>query len=391
MPNVCHFLRKDSQLRASFINNQIINHINYSPYLIHRIKRNKLFDGGFADFEMQLEILDLSIDETRIEKLLYAGPKVLSVSQCNKILYFIKKYQIQIAHFHYGTDCGVFLPFTKRLTIPSVVSFYGYDCSSFPKYLLGYGKKYLINRVFKRVTKVLAMSPDMKKDLMAAGCPEDKIIVHYHGVDCKKFFLPKTQFADKEIITILNLCSLVPTKGQLILLKSIAEIISRGVTNFRLRIVGTGELENELKAYVKQKNLSGYVQFIGAIPYGGNEMIREYHGADIFVHPSVVDPQGNKEGIPGAIVEAMSAGLPVISTYHAGIPYIIIHNKTGFLVKEHDVVALSEALIKMIKNPELRKTIGLAGQHYAMDNLELISKEIELEKIYQQIAFNFKK
>ena len=120
-------------------------------------------------------------------------------------------------------------------------------------------------------------------------------------------------------------------------------------------------------------------------------MIREYHGADIFVHPSVVDPQGNKEGIPGAIVEAMSAGLPVISTYHAGIHYIITHNKTGFLVKEHDVVALSEALVKLIKNPELRKTIGLAGQRYAMDNLELMTKEIELEKIYQQIAFNFKK
>src|SRR5450759_4766166 len=166
---------------------------------------------------------------------------------------------------------------------------------------MGYGKKYLINRVFKRVTKVLAMSPDMKKDLMAAGCPEDKIIVHYYGTDCKKFYLPKRQFADKEIITILNLCSLVPTKGQLFLLKSIAEIISNGVTNFRLRIVGTGLLEKELKAYVQQKNLSDYVQFVGAIPYGGREMIREYHGADIFVHPSVVDPQGNKEGIPGTI------------------------------------------------------------------------------------------
>ena len=390
MPNVCHFLRKNSQLRASFINNQIANHIDYQPYLIHRIKRDKVFDGGFGEFEKQLKTLDLSIDETRIETLLYAGPKVLSIAQSKKVKDFIEKNKIQIAHFHYGVDCGVFFPFTKRLTIPSVVSFYGYDCSSFPKFLMGYGKKYLINRVFKRVTKILAMSPDMKKDLMEAGCPEDKIIVHYFGNDCQKFYLPNRKFANKEIVKILNFCSLVPKKGQLFLLQSIKKIVNNGVTNFQLRIVGSGKLEKELKAYVHQHQLTPFVEFGGYIPYGSTEMVSGYHDAEIFIHPSVVDSHGEKEGIPGAIIEAMTAALPVISTYHAGIPYIITNNETGILVKEHDVLALSQALMEMIKNAELRKTIGLAGQRYAMENLDLMKKEIELEKIYNQITLDFR-
>ncbi|NTW32848.1 MAG: colanic acid biosynthesis glycosyltransferase WcaL [Bacteroidetes bacterium] len=344
-----------------------------------------MFDGGFADFKKLYKILDLSTEESKIEKLLYAVPKILSNIQCNKIQNFIEENQIQIAHFHYGTDCGVFFPFTKRINIPSVVSFYGYDCSSFPKFMMGNGKKYLSNRVFKRVTKVIAMSPDMKKDLLELGCPEEKIIVHYFGSDCKKFYLPQKQFDNKEIVTILNLGSLVPKKGQLFLLKSIAEIAKKGITNFRLRIIGTGILEKELKAYIHHHNLSRFVEFVGAIPYGNNELLREYHNADIFVHPSVIDSNGEKEGIPGTIVEAMSAALPVISTYHAGIPYIITNKVTGILVNEHDVEALTNALIELINNSELRKLIGLAGQRYAIENLDLIKKEIELEQIYQQI------
>ena len=388
---VLHFVRKSSQLKASFICNQLSNHAEYIPYIIFRKKVTKRNDGGFAQLNLKGFIfLDLSEDETWYEKFLFRTVKVLSGRQVKKIKQFITANKITICHFHYGSDCGVFYPVLRNLLIPSIVSFYGYDCSSFPKRFFGYGEIYLKNRVFKNITKVLAMSPDMKTDLIAAGCPEEKIVVHYYGTDVCRFYLLEKQFTDKDPVMILSLCSLVPQKGHLFLLKSIAKIVAWGVLNFRLRIVGTGVLENELKKFVQNNNLSSYIQFVGAIPYGENEMIREYHNADIFVHPSVVAPDGDKEGIPGTIIEAMSAALPVISTYHAGIPYIIIHNETGMLVNEHDIESLSETLIKMINNPQLRKSIGLAGQYYAVENLDLMKKEIELEDLYQQITCDFK-
>ncbi len=389
MQKVCHFLRKDTQLRASFINNQITNHIAYMPYVVYRIKRNKLNDGGFADFNKTLTTLDVSNNESKLESLLYKLPKLLSSKQSNEIEKFLNINNIEIAHFHYGTDCGVFFPFTKRMKIPFVVSFYGYDCSSFPQYLLGYGKRYLTNRVFKNASKVLAMSPDMKNDLIQAGCPEDKIIVHYYGTDTN-LFNTSHQYPEKKIYTFLILSNLVPKKGHLFLLKSIERLINKGVENFHLRIVGGGELDFELKDYVNASVLTKFVTFVGAIKYGSEEMMQELKNADVFVHPSIVAPNGDKEGIPGTIIEAMSAGLPVVSTYHAGIPYIMEHRVSGILVRENDTDALADSLKELIGDKILRERIGLTGQRFAIEHLDLLKKEKELETIYDQVIQEYK-
>jgi colanic acid/amylovoran biosynthesis glycosyltransferase len=379
---VLHLVRKNTQLKASFICNQINSHLVFEPCIVFRENRIKENDGGFAEFNLEkYDCLDLSLNESRVERFLFKTIKILSKRQIKNIRKFINKNNVQICHFHYGTDCGVFFPLIKKLGIPCVVSFYGYDCSSFPYYMRGYGRRYLANRVFKLVDAVLAMSPDMKKDLMKAGCPEQKIIIHYYGTDTEKFFHQRNHLP-KENLIILILASLVPQKGHLFLLKSIKHLYDSGVKNFQLRIVGTGESENELKDFVTHNHLEKNVLFIGAIPYASKQMQNEYNNADIFVHPSIIAPNGDKEGIPGTIVEAMSAGLPVISTFHAGIPFIIENGKTGLLVTENDVFALSEAIKKLIDQPDLRQQLSVDGQNYACKFLDLRNKERELEKIY---------
>lgn len=389
MPNVCHFIRKSSQLRASFINNQISEHIRYEPFIIYRLNITKEFDGGFSKYIRKSINLDLSENQKLLDIFLYKILKKISEYHVTKIQTFLVENNIEIAHFHYGSDCGVFYPVFRKLKIPTLVSFYGYDASSFPMYLAGIGKYYLKNRVFKNVTSVLAMSPDMKQDLVNAGCPPSKIIVHYYGTDVYRFYQSNRNY-DKINPVLLNLCSLVPQKGQMFLLQSIKKTIARGVTNFSLRIVGAGELESELHAYVNDNDLTKHVSFIGAIPYGEYEMLEEYKNADIFLHPSVIAPNGDKEGIPGTIVEAMSAALPVISTFHAGIPYIIEDKKTGLLVKEHDVDSLSDAICLLISNRKMRREFGLSGQKYALEYLNLLEKEKELEAIYDNLIYNYK-
>ena len=385
MKKVLHLIRKNTQLKASFIGNQIANHIDFQPYVVFRENRNGALDGGFAAFDLdEVAYLDLSQSATSYEDLLFKTTKTLSKRQVRSIIDFIENHQIDRLHFHYGTDCGAFFPLLKYLDLPSVVSFYGYDCSSFPSFMLGYGSRYLKNRVFDRVTSVLAMSPDMKQDLMKAGCPEEKIVVHYYGTDTRRFYMDRSYEA-KETVTLLILATLVPQKGHLFLLRSVKQLIDSGVVNFKLRIVGAGELEEELHSFVLRHNLGNYVSFTGAIKYASEEMMSEYSNADIFVHPSVVAPNGDKEGIPGTIIEAMSAGLPVISTYNSGIPYVIEHDKTGLLVEEHDIKALSKSIENLITDPALRKKIGLAGQKHACENLDLHTKELELEKTYENL------
>lgn len=384
MINVCHFLRKSSQLRASFIKNQIINHLNYNPYLIYRLNRDNLYDGGYADFNGEIEELDLARTQGYWEKLFYSGLKILTQTQLKRIKSFLKDNCIQIAHFHYGTDCGVFYPLAKTIKIPTLVSFYGYDISSFPKYAFGYGTKYLKNRVFSKVSGVLAMSPDMKNDLIIAGCPEEKIIVHYYGTDCKKFY-HHHDYTEKQLINIFTISNLCAKKGHIFQFKAIKKLIDYGISNFHFRIAGSGELEQELKKYVKENELSQYISFLGPLKYGSPEMLQEFKNADIFLHPSVTAPNGDKEGIPGTIIEAMSSGLPVISTIHAGIPYVIENNKTGILVEEWDIDALAVALKRLIEIRDEREKLGLAAQSYSLNNLDLHAKEKELEEIYDSL------
>jgi colanic acid/amylovoran biosynthesis glycosyltransferase len=384
MKIVCHILRKSSQLRATFINNQISNHIRFTPFVIYRYNKNNLYDGGYSDFSKDLISLNLYEYENRISKLLYSGPKILSQSLIRKVQIFLAENNIQLIHFHFGSDCGVFYPLTKYLDCPSVVSFYGYDYSMFPGYMMGYGKKYLQNRVFKRVNTVLAMSPDMKSDLIKLGCPEEKIIVHYYGTDCKRFYI-KRDYAERRIPTILTVSAIFPKKGHKFQFEGLKNLIKSGVTNFQMRVAGGGKTESELKKFVNDNGLKDHVVFLGPIKYGSKEMMSEYKNADIFLHPSVVAPDGDKEGIPGTIVEAMSAGLPIVATYHAGIPFIIEDKKTGLLVNEWDVDSLADAIGQLIHNRDMRENIGRAAQEYAVKHLELIEKEKALEKIYDEL------
>lgn len=384
-PRVAHFVRKNTQLRASFIRNQIAAHQKYQAAVVWRKNVSKPLDGGFADFDQEAHpALDLSQGEGWKEKVLFSGPKMLSGRQVNRVLEFLDRYGAGLCHFHYGSDCGVFFPLLRKLKMPSVVSFYGYDCSSFPRRYYGYGATFLRNRVFADATAVLAMSPDMKADLIKAGCPEEKIVVHYYGTDTGRFYMERA-YPEKQSVNLLILASLVPQKGHMALLRSLERLIGSGVDNLSLRIVGTGELEQALKSYVLERNLSRHVAFAGPIKYASEEMMREYAMADIFVHPSVEASNGDKEGIPGTIIEAMAAGLPVVSTYHAGIPYVIEHEKTGLLAPEYDADALSIVIERLVRDAGLRKRLGLAGQQYACRSLELGRKEAELEQIYDTL------
>lgn len=382
MHNVAHFIRKSTQIKSTFILNQVLGHKLFKPFLINRFLRSGVFDGGFAEFDSVLPNLDLS-DAAFFSELEYKFLKKISGSQVKIILDYINKNEIKVAHFHYGSDAGIYYPLLKALKIPKIVSFYGYDCSSFPNYYFGLGKIYLKNRVFKQADLFLAMSEDMKEDLKKLGCPENKILVHYHGINCNKFF-HEHDYSEKKVISLLSLGSLVPKKGHLFILQAIKKVIDSGITNIKLTIAGGGQLEKTLKDFVAANGLDKYVVFTGPIVYGSQIMMDLYRNADAFIHPSITGKDDEKEGIPGTIVEAMSAGIPVISTYHAGIPYIINSGETGFLVKENDISALTATLKTLIKDRQTRERVGKAGQGFALSNLDIKIKMQGLEAIYSK-------
>src|SRR5207247_7913952 len=119
---------------------------------------------------------------------------------------------------------------------------------------------------------------------------------------------------------------------------------------------GEGPLEQELREQIVQLDLEGRVGLPGAKPQ--HEIRELLAAASVFVLPSVVDPDGGMDNLPTVIMEAMAAGLPVVSTATGGIPEMVVQNETGFLVSPGDAVALAGAIERLFDDLGLARCLG---------------------------------
>jgi colanic acid/amylovoran biosynthesis glycosyltransferase len=383
---IAHCVRKSTQVRLSFIFNQIVNHQNYCPVIVYTANP-QYDDSGFA-------LLDLNnynyyysgADRNFFWKIIYRYFKQVSKRESRNIIKFLRQQNVKVLHLHFGTDASLYRQVIRFSGIPSVVSFYGYDCSSFPKRFMGLGKHILNQQVFRNATRILAMSPEMKTELVALGCPEEKIIVHYYGTDVNKYYTGDRITKSGDKITILTAGRLDEKKGHLFLLKALEQIKKETKLNLEWIIAGEGKQHEIISQQIDCSNLRKEVRMIGAYPYNSDSLTNLFAEADIYIQPSITAKDGDKEGIPGTLVEAMAAGLPVISTNHSGIPSIVVDESTGILVNEWDIEAMKKAILMLANDPELRGKLGKAAQKYALTELDLMKKEIELEEIYAGLS-----
>jgi colanic acid/amylovoran biosynthesis glycosyltransferase len=384
---VLHLIRKKSQLRSSFIKNQISAYEKYNPVIGYLTdKSGTVFDGGYSHYEdCKIETHQLSTFKSKRDNFIYKYLLGSGREGRKSLLKLIERIRPDVIHLHYGSDAGIFLPAIRNSGIPKIVSFYGYDCSSFPRTYFGLGTAYLRTRVFNIADAVLAMSPDMYNDLISIGCPEHKLRVHYHGVPVKKWITSRDLLKNNEVINFLIVAGLVPKKGHLFLLEAFFRAVKSN-KNIRLNIVGEGDLRNRIERGIIEMNMQDYIELSGPVQYGSEAHIAIMQGGDVFIHPSITDREGDKEGIPGSIVEAMAAGMPVISTRHGGIPFVIENNFSGLLVEEHDVNGLAEAILRLSLSHQERREMGLRAADYANSNLDIEKKAQEREIIYSTFA-----
>ncbi len=286
---------------------------------------------------------------------------------------------VQVIHAHYLTDASFFSPFTKHCAGPKICSCYGYDVNEYPN-RYGYLMRLYYKSVFKQYNLFLAMSDYMKKELIGLGCPAEKILVHYHGIDTGMFDVKHVEKPGK-VLRLLTIARLSPTKGHITVLKALHAFRQQFPgTPFRYTIVGDGELKEQLTTTVSHLELGDVVSFYPFCKHG--EQFNNYLGdADIFLLPCR-KAKGATEGIPGAVVEAMAGGLPVISTYHGGIPAVIEDGKTGFLVEENDEQAIANLLFRLYGDNDLRRRIGNNARVFAQAALDVKQRTLALEKIY---------
>ena len=281
---------------------------------------------------------------------------VVKYDLLNKITYgtitksMLKKFDIILCQF--GTLGKQFAEFKKKYDLKAklVTCFRGCDTS----YVLR-RQKNAYAHLFEIGDLFLPVCECFKQKLISVGASVEKTIVQHSAIDCSLFQFKDRTIPGRGTIQIMTASRLVPKKGHVYMLRALVHIVKK-YPNTHYTIIGSGRLKAQLYQLVQQLGLASYVQFIGAVPH--NELVNILDKADLFVLPSVVDSQGDSEGIPNALKEAMVTGIPVISTYHSGIPELIQHNHSGLLVPEKDALALSESVMYAIENPMVCKIMA---------------------------------
>ena len=166
--------------------------------------------------------------------------------------------------------------------------------------------------------------------------------------------------------------------------RALEKLVNDGFDDFEWIIAGDGKMKEQLLDQISATKLSSRIRFTGIYSYDSDDLKNLFNQADIYVQPSVTASDGDKEGIPGTLIEAMAAGLPVISTHHAGIPEVVTE-KAGMLVGEWDIAGLCEAICNLSRDKDKRIKMGEAARNHAITILDLHIKQAELEWIYDKL------
>jgi len=283
--------------------------------------------------------------------------------------------RVKLIHAHFGWGGMMILPECRKLSLPLLTTFHGIDVSLFARdliYRLG------LKKLFKEGSVFLVRSNRMKADVVDLGCPPEKIIVHYGGIDVNKFRFRKKE-VDGKRVKILMCGRFVEKKGFEYGIRAFAKL-GKIYKNVALTIIGDGKLRKKMENLVDSLNLSESVQLLGMLPH--EEVQREMETSDIFLSPNLTARNGDREGIPNTIKEAMATGLPVVSTYHSGIPELVIDKETGFLVPETDVDGLIDRLDYLIAHSEVWQKLGSKAREVVEKKFNLSTQVRKLEKIY---------
>ena len=293
------------------------------------------------------------------------------VNSCRKLN------DVDIIHVQWPIPNGIGALFLKKFyRIPYVNTVYGEEVYLSKLYKTTIIIKLLVNNSSKSIT----ISTGSLKASLQLGLKEEKFEIIPFGVDTS-FFKPITIKKDKEIFLILSVGYLIERKGFKYLISSMKEVLIDH-DNVRLKIVGSGPLEKSLKNHIKDLNLEKIVEIISNID--DEKLVKMYNSSDLFVLPSIIDSQGNTEGLGVVLIEAMACKLPVIGSDVGGISDIIQDGETGLIVPQKDILELSKSIKKLIENRDLKETLALNGYERVKEHFSWKKIAENYIKIYKK-------
>ncbi|MCB2074255.1 MAG: glycosyltransferase [Novosphingobium sp.] len=228
---------------------------------------------------------------------------------------------------------------------------------------------------------LLPISEFWRSKLVSAGANSARTWVHHMSVDIPPEESLESSSPDTDISKIVMVGRMVEKKGHLSAIEALSLLReSRPDIEFQCDLIGNGPLFNEVATRINDKGLSSHVRLFGSKSH--TETLECIASADIFLLPSVTARDGDMEGIPVVLMEAMARRIPVLSTYHSGIPELVEDQSTGLLVPEHDTDKLAEAILLLVTDSDLRRKLGAAGRNKVIEEFNRTTLSKTLQEYY---------
>ena len=301
-------------------------------------------------------------------------PWQISDAELRTLLRILSETRARLLHIYFGQIAVHLLPLIRAWDNPSIVSFHGADV------MVDMNKSAYRSATLKMldaVKLVLVRSESLRRALIDLGCDPKKIEIQRTGIPLEEFSFRERAAPKNGEWRFVQAGRLIEKKGLPVTLRAF-EVFVRQYPKATLTIAGEGPLLRELETLARELKIR--VSFTGFV---SQDRLREiYYQSHVFVHPSQTARDGNQEGIPNSMLEAMATGLPVFATEHGGIPEAIEHGVSGVLVPERDEFALVETLLDAVQDPGFLSRIAQSGAGAVRENFDLATEARRLEEIY---------
>lgn len=295
-------------------------------------------------------------------ELVVAQDKEMKWQLQEAVANYLKENEIEAVLAEYGLSGVEMMDICESLNIPLIAHFHGFDAYR-DDVMKDYRARYPV--LFQKAKAVIAVSKHMQQRLEGMGCPPEKITWNPCGADEALFTFNAA--ANRENI-FLTTGRFDDTKAPHLALLAFAEVY-KSLPAYKMVMIGDGHLLESCKTLISALGISHAVEFAGVQSH--NEVARFMQTAKVFVQHSVTTSANDTEGTPVAVLEAGLCGLPVVATKHGGIPDVVVHGETGFLVNEGDVSSMANYMRQLAAEDKLATQMGEKAHHHIRSQFTL--------------------
>lgn len=276
-------------------------------------------------------------------------------------------------------------------TAPALVAMFTHQLTGIPYTFTGHAKDIYLTPADRlrpkalRAKAVITCTEYNRQYLSSQLGPElnGKLHCIYHGLDLSEFKFRWPPPPDPQGALILSVARLVEKKGLSDLVDAAAILRQRG-RRFRVEIIGDGPLRQALEAQVAGLDLNNLVRLLGPLSHEATRLV--YHQAAIFALPCIIAANGDRDGIPNVLLEAMASGVPVVSTAVSGIPELIESEREGLLIPPNRPDLLAEAVDRLLASRESAERFARAAHAKLQTRFSLDSNSARLLVLFRRIA-----